>query len=83
MVYDTSVISAPLLGVAVYSTSIRLSSTVPVGNFVDTVILGLLYLLPFTTFLGVLFFFFAYFTIFLPFDFTFAGFDFTADEIFT
>ena len=41
MVYDTSVISAPLLGVAVYSTSIRLSSNVPVGNFVVTVILGL------------------------------------------
>ena len=79
MVYDTSVISAPLLGVAVYSTSIRLSSNVPVGNFVVTVILGLLYLLPFTTFLGVLFFFFTDFTIFLPFDFTFADFDFNAN----
>ena len=57
MVYDTSVISAPLLGVAVYFISIALSVRVSVRNFVVTVILGLLYLLPFTTFLGVLFFF--------------------------
>jgi len=42
IVYVTSFILAPLLGVAIYFISIALSLSVSVGNFVVTVILGLL-----------------------------------------
>jgi len=41
IVYVTSFIVAPLLGVAIYLISIALSLSVSVGNFVVTVILGL------------------------------------------
>ena len=62
-----------------YCTSIRLSSTVPFGNFVVTVILGLL--LTFT--FDVLSLLFIVLTIFFPFVFTFVDFNFNANYPFT
>ena len=46
IVYVTSFIVAPLLGVAVYFISIALSVRVSVRNFVVTVILGIVPVLP-------------------------------------
>ena len=46
IVYVTSFMVAPLLGVAIYLISIALSLRVPVGNFVVTVILGIVPVLP-------------------------------------
>ena len=46
IIYVTSFIVAPLLGVATYFTSIALSVSVSVGSFVVTVILGIVPVLP-------------------------------------